>query len=52
MLDTFVLRTEFSHFKGTVSPALSRPKVVWLNVVESEEGPQVVFRFYFRQFII
>jgi hypothetical protein len=32
--------------KGTVSPVLSRLKVVWINTVESGEVPLVVYRFY------
>jgi hypothetical protein len=36
------------YFKGTVSPVSSWLKEVWLNVVESGEGPLVVFRFYLR----
>ncbi len=39
-------RAKKGYFKGTVSPVLSWLKVVWLNVVESGEGPLVVFRFY------
>jgi hypothetical protein len=35
----------FCSFKETVSPVLSWLKVVWLNTVESGEGPLVFLDF-------